>query len=166
MSQVTLAGNSIDVAGSLPKVGDTAPAFTLTDGKLGDVTLDTYAGKRKVLSIVPSLETPVCATSARKFNEEAAKLADTVVLVVSGDLPFASKRFCTTEGLENVVPLSTMRAGDFKKNYGVDITSGPLAGLAARAVIVLDQDNKVLHAERVSEIKNEPDYAAALAVLK
>jgi thiol peroxidase len=166
MSQVTLAGNPIDVAGNFPKVGDTAPAFSLVDGKLGDVTLDTYAGKRKVLNIVPSLDTPTCATSTRKFNEEASKLADTVVLVVSADLPFAAKRFCSTEGLENVVPLSTMRGAEFMKNYGVAITSGPLAGVTARGVVVLDANNKVLHSELVSEIKNEPDYAAALAALK
>jgi len=167
MSQVTLAGNPIEVAGTFPKVGDTAPAFSLVDGKLGDVTLDSFAGKRKVLNIVPSLDTPTCATSARKFNEEASRLDNTVVLVISADLPFAAKRFCTTEGLENVIPLSTMRGGaEFKKNYGVDIVSGPLAGVTARAVVVIDTDNKVLHAELVSEIKNEPDYAAALAVLK
>lgn len=166
MSQVTLAGNPIDVAGNFPKAGDTAPAFSLVDGKLGDVTLDTYAGKRKVLNIVPSLDTPTCATSTRKFNEEAAKLADTVVLVISADLPFAAKRFCSTEGLENVVPLSTMRGAEFMKNYGVAITSGPLAGVTARGVVVLDANNKVLHSELVSEIKNEPDYAAALAALK
>ena len=166
MSQVTLAGNPIDVAGNFPKVGDTAPAFSLVDGKLGDVTLDTYAGKRKVLNIVPSLDTPTCATSTRKFNEEVSKLADTVVLVISADLPFAAKRFCTTEGLSNVVPLSTMRGAEFMKNYGVAITSGPLAGVTARGVVVLDANNKVLHSELVSEIKNEPDYAAALAALK
>jgi len=167
MSQVTLAGNPIEVAGTFPKVGDTAPAFSLVDGKLGDVTLDSFAGKRKVLNIVPSLDTPTCATSTRKFNEEASRLDNTVVLVISADLPFAAKRFCTTEGLENVIPLSTMRGGaEFKKNYGVDIVSGPLAGVTARAVVVIDTDNKVLHAELVSEIKNEPDYAAALAVLK
>jgi len=157
MSQVTLAGNPIDVAGTFPKVGDTAPAFSLVDGKLGDVTLDSFAGKRKVLNIVPSLDTPTCATSARKFNEEAAKLADTVVLVISADLPFAAKRFCSTEGLENVTPLSTMRGAEFMKNYGVAITSGPLAGVTARGVVVLDANNKVPHSELVSEIKNEPD---------
>lgn len=166
MSQVTLAGNPVEVAGNFPKVGDTAPAFSLVDGKLGDVTLDSYAGKRKVLNIVPSLDTPTCATSARKFNEEASKLADTVVLVISADLPFAAKRFCSAEGLSNVVPLSTMRGGDFKKAYGVDVTSGPLAGVCARGVVVLDANNKVVHSELVSEIKNEPDYAAALAALK
>lgn len=166
MSQVTLAGNPIDVAGNFPKVGDTAPAFSLVDGKLGDVTLDTFAGKRKVLNIVPSLDTPTCATSTRKFNEEASKLSDTVVLVISADLPFAAKRFCVAEGLENVVPLSTMRGAEFMKNYGVAITSGPLAGVTARGVVVLDANNKVVHSELVSEIKNEPDYAAALAALK
>lgn len=166
MSQVTLGGNPIDVAGNFPKVGDTAPAFSLVNSKLGEVTLDGYTGKRKILNIVPSLETPTCAASARKFNEEAAKLDNAVVLVISADLPFASKRFCSTEGLENVVTLSTMRGREFLNNYGVEITSGPLAGLAARAVIVLDENNKVLHAQRVAETKDEPDYAAALAALK
>lgn len=166
MSQVTLAGKPVDVAGTLPKVGDTAPAFSLVGGKLNDVTLDSFSGKRKVLNIVPSLDTPVCGASARKFNEEAAALTDTVVLVISSDLPFAAARFCTAEGIENVIPLSTMRGAEFKQNYGVEITSGPLAGVAARAVIVLDADNKVLHVELVPEIKNEPNYEAALAVLK
>ena len=166
MSQVTLAGKPVDVAGTLPKVGDTAPDFSLVGGKLNDVTLDSFSGKRKVLNIVPSLDTPVCGASARKFNEEAAALSDTVVLVISSDLPFAAARFCTAEGIENVIPLSTMRGAEFKKNYGVEITSGPLAGVAARAVIVLDADNKVLHVELVPEIKNEPNYEAALAVLK
>lgn len=166
MSQVTLAGNPIDVAGTFPKAGDTAPAFSLVNGKLADVTLDNYAGKRKVLNIVPSLDTPVCANSTRKFNEEAAKLENTVVLVVSADLPFGSSRFCSTEGLKNVEALSTMRGREFMKNYGVEITSGPLAGVTARGVVVLDENNKVLHSELVSEIKNEPDYAAALAALK
>jgi len=118
------------------------------------------------LNIVPSLDTPTCATSTRKFNEAAGKLDNAVVLVISGDLPFAAARFCTTEGLENVVTLSAFRSRDFAKHYGVDVTSGPLTGLTARAVVVLDENNKVLHAERVSEIKNEPNYEAALASLK
>lgn len=166
MSTVTLGGNPIEVAGKFPQPGDAAPSFSLVGVDLADVTLDTYAGKRKVLNIVPSLDTPTCATSTRKFNAEAGALANTVVLVVAADLPFAMKRFCETEGLANVVSLSTMRGREFMRNYGVEITSGPLAGVTARAVVVLDEHNKVIHSELVPEIKNEPNYAAALAALK
>lgn len=166
MSTVTLGGNPIEVAGKFPKVGDSAPALSLVATDLSDVTLATYAGKRKVLNIVPSLDTPTCQTSTRKFNAEAGALANTVVLVIAADLPFAMKRFCETEGLANVVSLSTMRGREFLKNYGVEIASGPLVGLTARAVVVLDANDKVIHAQLVPEIKDEPDYAAALAVLK
>jgi len=166
MSTVTLGGNPIEVAGNFLQVGAAAPAFSLTAGDLGDVGLSAYAGKRKVLNIVPSLDTPTCATSTRKFNAEAGSLANTVVLVVSGDLPFAAKRFCVAEGLENVHPLSTFRSPGFAKDYGVAIASGPLTGLTARAVVVLDENDKVIHSQLVPEIKIEPDYAAALAVLK
>lgn len=165
MSKVTFHGQTLTVDGSLPKTGSLAPAFTLTTGELKDVTLASYAGKRKVLNIVPSLDTPVCATSTRKFNEKAASLKNTVVLVVSADLPFAAGRFCTTEGLKNVVALSTFRHGDFRKAWGVALSDGPLAGLCARAVIVLDEHDKVLHAELVGKIEDEPDYAAALKAL-
>lgn len=165
MSQVTLGGNPIEVDGQFPQKGQTAPALSLVNAKLHDVTLDDFAGKRKVLNIVPSLDTPTCATSTRKFNEAAGKLENTVVLVISADLPFAMSRFCATEGLNNVVTLSTMRGREFLKNYGVAITTGPLAGVAARAVVVLDADNRVVHAELVPEIKNEPNYDAALAAL-
>jgi thiol peroxidase len=161
-----LGGNPIEVAGQFPQKGETASALSLVGADLADVTLDTYAGKRKVLNIVPSLDTPTCATSTRKFNAEAGSLDNTVVLVISADLPFAATRFCETEGLKNVVTLSTMRGREFVQNYGVDIVSGPLRGVTARAVVVLDANNKVLHSELVSEIKNEPDYAAALAALK
>ena len=166
MSQVTLGGKPIEVAGNFPSTGQKAPGFSLVGNDLKPVSLADFAGKRKVLNIVPSLDTPTCATSTRKFNESAGKLDNTVVIVVSGDLPFAAARFCTTEGIENVVTASTFRAHDFANAYGVDITSGPLAGLTARAVIVIDGDDKVVHAERVSEIKNEPNYDAALAALK
>ena len=166
MSKVTLGGNPIEVAGNFPQKGDVAPPFSLVGADLGDVALDRFAGKRKVLNIVPSLDTPTCATSTRKFNAEAGKLDNTVVLIVSGDLPFAAKRFCVAEGLDNVVTLSTLRGRDFMRDYGVEITSGPLAGLTARAVVVLDADNKVLHSQLVDEIKDEPDYTAALAALK
>ncbi|KND58171.1 Thiol peroxidase, Tpx-type [Candidatus Paraburkholderia schumanniana] len=164
MSQVTLGGNPIDVSGTFPAKGQQAAEFTLVSTDLGDVKLANFAGKRKVLNIVPSLDTPTCATSTRKFNEAASKLNNTVV--VSGDLPFAMKRFCTTEGIENVVSASTFRGREFAQAYGVDITSGPLRGLTARAVVVLDENNKVLHSQLVSEIKDEPNYDAALAALK
>ena len=166
MANVTLGGNPITVAGNFPKIGDTAPEFTLTAKDLKDMGLKDFAGKRKVLNIVPSLDTPVCAKSTRVFNEKAGALPNTVVLVISADLPFAAGRFCTAEGINNVVTLSTVRGGDFKKKYGVDIESGPLKGVTARAVIVLDGNNKVLHSELVPEIKQEPNYDAALAALK
>jgi thiol peroxidase len=165
MSQVTLGGNPIEVAGSFPVSGSKAGDFTLVGKDLKDVSLSQFAGKRKVLNIVPSLDTPVCATSTRKFNESASQLNNTVVLVISADLPFAMSRFCSTEGLNNVITLSTMRGRDFLRQYGVEITSGPLAGVSARAVIVLDENNTVLHGELVSEIKNEPNYEAALKAL-
>ena len=166
MANVTLGGNPITVAGNFPKKGDSAPDFALTAKDLKDLGLKDFAGKRKVLNIVPSLDTPVCAKSTRVFNEKAGALPNTVVLVISADLPFAAGRFCTAEGIDNVVTLSTLRGGDFKKKYGVDIESGPLKGVTARAVIVLDANNKVLHSELVPEIKQEPNYDAALAALK
>ena len=166
MANVTLGGNPITVAGNFPKKGDSVPDFTLTGKDLKDVGLKEFAGKRKVLNIVPSLDTPVCAKSTRVFNEKAGAAPNTVVLVISADLPFAAGRFCTAEGINNVVTLSTVRGGDFKKKYGVDIESGPLKGVTARAVIVLDGNNKVLHSELVPEIKQEPNYDAALAALK
>jgi thiol peroxidase len=166
MSQVTLGGNPIEVGGTFPSAGQQAPGFSLVGKTLADVKLSDFAGKRKVLNIVPSLDTPTCATSTRKFNESAGKFANTVVLVISGDLPFAMSRFCATEGLDNVITLSAFRDPAFKSAYGVDIKSGPLTGLTARAVVVLDEDDKVLHAELVKEIKTEPNYDAALGALK
>ena len=165
MSQVTLGGNPIDVAGRFPQAGDAAPAFKLTGADLADVGLDAFAGKRKVLNIVPSLDTPVCATSTRKFNEAAGKLANTVVLCVSGDLPFAAKRFCDMEGLANVSHLSTFRNPGFMKDWGVAFAEGPLLGLTVRAVVVVDENDKVIHAEMVPEIAQEPNYDAALKAL-
>ena len=165
MSQVTLRGNPVEVGGDLPAEGKKAPPFSLVNGDLKDVTLADFAGKRKVLNIVPSLDTAVCAESTRKFNKNAGEVGGTVVLVISADLPFASKRFCSVEGLKNVVPLSTMRGRNFLRDYGVDIKTGPLAGLAARAVIVLDEDDIVRHVELVSEITHEPDYGEALRAL-
>ena len=166
MSTVTMGGNPVNVAGNFPQKGQAAPDFKLVGKDLKDVSLADFAGKRKVLNIVPSLDTAVCATSARKFNEKAAGLANTIVATISADLPFAMGRFCTAEGIQNVVPLSVMRGREFLNNYGVELTSGPLAGVAARAVVVLDENNKVLHSELVSEIRNEPNYDAALAALK
>ncbi len=160
---VTLGGNPIDVAGTFPKVGDTAPDFKLVNKDLADVSLADFAGKKKLLNIVPSLDTPVCAISTKKFNDAASdKVA---VIAISADLPFAQSRFCGAEA-PNVATLSTMRGGDFMKAYGVAITSGPLAGITARGVVVLDEANKVIHAELVPEIKQEPNYEAALAALK
>jgi len=166
MCAVTLGGNPISVAGTFPKPGDQAPDFSLTAKDMKDVGLGEYAGKRKILNIVPSLDTPVCAKSTRLFNEKASSMANTVVLVVSADLPFAMNRFCSAEGLNNVVTLSTFRGRDFHAKYGVDITDGALKGLTARAVVVLDESNKVIYSQLVPEIKQEPDYDAALAALK
>ena len=166
MSQVTLRGNPINVDGTLPAKGQPAPAFSLVSGDLADVTLASFAGKRKVLNIFPSVDTPTCAMSVRKFNTQAGQLTNAVVLCISADLPFAQKRFCGAEGIENVVNLSTMRGQSFLKDYGVAISSGPLAGVAARAVVVLDEHDNVLHSELVAEIGSEPDYEAALNVLK
>jgi thioredoxin-dependent peroxiredoxin len=165
MANVTLGGNPISIAGTLPKKGDAAPAFTLTGKDLKEVGLADFAGKRKVLNIVPSLDTPVCAKSTRVFNERAAGKADTVVFAIAADLPFAMARFCGAEGIENVVTLSTFRNRAFHDAYGVNITDGPLKGLTARAVLVLDKNDKVIHVELVPEIKQEPNYDAALAAL-
>ncbi len=165
MATVTLKGKPFRTIGELPAVGSTAPVFTLTNASLEDVGLDAFAGKKKVLNIVPSLDTPVCATSTRAFNQKAAGRKDTVVLVISADLPFAQKRFCTTEGIDGVVTLSLIRGKNFAKDYGVLITEGPLAGLCSRAVVVLDARNKVVYTEQVPEIAQEPDYDKALAAL-
>jgi len=167
MASVTLKGNPVAVGGKFLAVGDTAPAFQLSDAKRNLVGLDAYAGKRKILNIFPSIDTPTCATSVRTFNKEASSASNSVVLCISADLPFAQSRFCGAEGLENVVTLSTFRdTAKFANDYGVFITDSSLAGLTARAVVVLDENNKVLHSELVSEIADEPNYAAALAVLK
>ena len=163
---VTLKGNPISIGGNIPTVGQKARDFELANAKRETVTLDSYAGKRKILNIFPSIDTPTCATSVREFNKKAAALNNTVVLCISADLPFAQSRFCGAEGIENVVTLSSFRnTAQFATNYGVAILDSSLAGLTARAVIVLDENNKVLHSELVSEIANEPNYDAALAVL-
>jgi len=165
MSTVTLRGNSIEVDGSFPQPGAPAPEFSLVDKSLADVALSSFEGKRKVLNIFPSVDTPTCAASVRKFNELASKLENTVVLCVSADLPFAQARFCGAEGLENVVTLSTLRHADFLSDYGVAIATGPMAGLAARAVVVLDENNTVTHSQLVAEIADEPAYDEALSAL-
>ncbi|HOE00698.1 MAG: thiol peroxidase [Kiritimatiellia bacterium] len=165
MATVTFHGNPVEVAGSLPAKGSAAPDFTLAKTDLSDVSLKDFAGKKKILNIVPSLDTGVCATSARKFNEAVAKLSDVVLLNISADLPFAAGRFCDSNGLKNIVALSTFRSPGFAQAYGVKITSGPLAGLNTRAIVVLDAANQVVHTQLVPEIGQEPDYAAALAAV-
>jgi thiol peroxidase len=165
MATVTRRGTPTQTSGELPKPGSDVPGFRLVDQDLKDVTLHDYAGKRKVLNIFPSIDTPTCAMSVRKFNEKAGALSNTVVLCISADLPFAQKRFCGAEGISNVVALSLMRGRNFAKDYGVLIEDGPLAGLTARAVVVLGTDNQVLYSELVAEIAQEPDYDAALKAL-
>jgi len=163
--QITLKGNPINLEGNFPEVGSVAPSFSLTSAALSDVGLCEYKGKKKVISILPSLDTPVCATSTQKFNTEVANKEDVQLLVVSGDLPFAAKRFCEANSAGDTQTLSTMRNNSFASDYGVLMADGPLAGLTARAVLVLDEENKVLHAELVPEIAQEPNYDAALAAL-
>ncbi|MEO5729422.1 MAG: thiol peroxidase [Byssovorax sp.] len=166
MATIKLGGNEIHTVGELPKKGDKAPDFKLTRSDLKDVSLADYAGKKKILNILPSLDTGVCAASTRRFNEEASKLGNTVILTISSDLPFAQKRFCEAEGIKEVVPLSELRARDFGEAYGVRIADGPMAGLMSRAVLVLDENDVVIHAEQVPEIAQEPDYASALAAAR
>lgn len=165
MAQITLKGTPIHTSGDLPEVGAAAPAFTLVRTDLSEVSGKDLAGQRVVLNIFPSLDTPTCAASVRKFNARADEKPDTMILCVSADLPFAQKRFCGAEGLDNVVPASTFRSSDFGQAYGVALVDGPLKGLLARAVVVVDGSGKVIHTELVPEIGQEPDYNAALAVL-
>ena len=166
MATITFKGNPIQTSGHLPDKGAFAPDFKLAKTDLSDVSLKDFAGKKKILNVVPSLDTGVCATSAKKFNESVSALGSVVLLNISADLPFAAGRFCESNALKNVVALSTFRSPDFAKAYGVGIVSGPLAGLTARAVIVLDAQNRVLHAELVPEIAQEPNYEAALAAVR
>jgi len=166
MAQIQFKGNPFHTAGILPGRGEAAPNFTLTKSDLSDLSLAQYKGKRVVLNIFPSLDTPVCAASVRRFNEEASKLENTTVLCISKDLPFAQARFCAAEGLKNVVTVSEYKDDNFGRRYGVKILDGPLAGLFSRAVVVVDENGKVLHTEQVPEITQEPDYAAALKALK
>ncbi|PTT73567.1 thiol peroxidase, partial [Chryseobacterium sp. HMWF001] len=158
-------GNAVNTIGSLPSVGSTIKDFALVDSGLNVKTLETFEGKKKVFNIFPSIDTPTCASSARKFNEEASALENTVVINVSKDLPFALGRFCAAEGLNNVETLSDFRSS-FGDDYEVTITDSPMKGLLSRAVIVADENNKVVYTEQVSEIADEPDYEAALAALK
>lgn len=166
MTTVTVQGNPIRIRGTLPEPGSRAPDFRLVDTGLRVRTLADFAGRRKVISIVPSLDTDVCAAQARRFNEEARALDNTVVLVVSADLPFTQARFRREQGTDDVVPLSTVRSPGFGQAYGVLVDEGPVAGTCARAVIVVDEQDVVRHAQLVPEIDDEPDYAAALAALR
>lgn len=165
MATTALGGNPVNTSGDLPAVGESAPAFSLTGADLSTVTLGDFAGQNVVLNIFPSIDTGVCAMSVRKFNEAAATLENTTVLCVSADLPFAAGRFCGAEGIENVKTASTFRSGDFGADYGVAMTDGKLAGLLARAVVVVSPDGSVTHSELVPEIAQEPDYDAALAAI-
>jgi len=164
MATVTLKGNPFSTSGELPAVGSQAPGFTLTGADLGDLTLESLSGKRVVLNIFPSVDTPTCATSVRKFNEKAAAADNVAVVCISADLPFALSRFCGAEGIDNVDTGSVFRS-NFGEAYGVTFTDGPLRGLLSRSVVVIDTDGKVLHTEQVAETADEPDYEAALAVL-
>lgn len=166
MAKITVKGNPIHTVGELPQKGSKAPDFLLTTGELADVALKDYAGKKKILNIVTSLDTGTCAVSAKRFNEAAAKLQDTVILTISNDLPFAQARFCSAEGIDNVVTLSQLRNRDFGKNYGVEIVDGPIAGLLARSVVVLDADDRVVYTQQVPENSEEPDYDKAIAAVQ
>lgn len=165
MATITLQGNEVHTNGELPTVGSDAPDFVLVDGDLNELSLNSFKGKKKLLNIVPSLDTPVCATSTKKFNDAAMARQNTAFLIISADLPFAQKRFCTAEGVENVIALSMMRSRDFASDYGVLIEDGPLAGVTARAVVVIDENDKIRYTELVPEIAQEPDYDGALAAL-
>ena len=165
MAQTKLGENTINTVGNLPSVGSVAPDFTLIANDLKEVSLKEYSGKNIVLNIFPSIDTGVCATSVREFNKRASSLADTVVLCISKDLPFAFKRFCAAEGISNVVTLSDFRNKGFSKNYGVEMIDGALAGLEARAIVIIDPQGKVKHTELVPAIGQEPNYDAALKAI-
>lgn len=166
MAHIRVKGNPVDTIGDLPAIGSQAPDFTLVKTDLSEVRLRDFAGRRLVLNIFPSVDTPTCAMSVRKFNEQASNTRNTVVLCVSADLPFAMSRFCAAEGIHNVITGSVFRSPEFGRDYGVLMTSGPLAGLLSRVVVVLDENGKVIYTQQVSEIADEPDYEAALAALK
>jgi thiol peroxidase len=166
VATIKFKGIAIHTAGNLPAKGKKAPAFKLVGGDLKDVALDSFGGKIKILNIVPSLDTPVCAISAQRFNAAVASLKNVVLINISADLPFAQKRFCESNSLGNIVTLSTMRSPDFGRDYGVVITDGPLDGLMSRVVLILDSANVVVYSEQVPEIAEEPDYSVALAAVK
>jgi thioredoxin-dependent peroxiredoxin len=166
MAKVNFQGSPVELTGELPKVGEKAPKFGGVKADLSVAHIGDFIGKKVVLNIFPSLDTPVCANSVRRFNKEASSLPNTVVLCVSKDLPFAQSRFCTTEGLENVVSLSAFRCSSLEDNYGLGITEGPLKGLLARAVVIVNEEGNITYEELVDEITNEPNYEAALAALK
>ena len=166
MAHITFQGNPVETVGELPKTGATAPDFSLTKTDLSDVLLSNFKGKQIILNIFPSIDTSVCAASVRRFNEEAGKLDNTVVLCISADLPFAHNRFCEGEGLKDVIPLSVFRSRNFGKDYGVEITEGPLAGLMSRAIVIIDVTGKVVYTEQVPEIAKEPDYGTALDIAR
>ncbi|MDM8535197.1 thiol peroxidase [Desulfobacterales bacterium HSG17] len=165
MAKITLQGKTIETIGELPQIGNTAPDFSVVKADLSEAKLKDYAGKRLIINVFPSIDTPTCATSVRKFNKAVNDLNNTAVLCVSADLPFAGARFCGAEGIENVDTGSTFRSSIFGQDYGVEITTGVLRGLLSRAIIVIDESGKIIHTEQVSEIGDEPDYDAALAVL-
>lgn len=162
MAQVTFTGNPVNLNGNLPEVGSQAPDFVLVKGDLSEVNLSDFKGKNVVLNIFPSIDTGVCAASVRRFNKDAAAINNTVVLGVSADLPFASGRFCGAEGIENVITLSTFRNPEFANNYGILMSDGPLKGLLARAVVVINPEGKIIYKELVPEIAQEPDYESAI----
>lgn len=166
MATVTLKGEPVNISGTFPNVGDQAADFVLVDNNLNDVGLEQFRSKKKLLNIVPSLDTPLCAESARMFNYRAGLLDNVAVLVISADLPFAQQRFCTTEGVDQLTTLSMMRNSNFGRDYGVLIGDGPLAGLTTRAVVVVDEQDRVIYTQLVPEITTEPDYESAIAVLK
>jgi thiol peroxidase len=166
MASITLGGNPVSTSGNLPKPGTKAPDFFLTGTDLGTVKLSDYKGKKLILNVFPSVDTGTCAASVRAFNSKASGLDNTRVLCISRDLPFAQKRFCGAEGLDNVINLSDFKTGAFGKDYGLEISDGPLAGLHSRAVIVINEDGDVVYTEQVSEIANEPDYEKALAAIQ
>jgi len=166
MAKITLKGNEVNTNSDIVSQGLDAPDFILVNSDLQDVNLSSFDGKNKILSIVPSLDTPVCQKSTLVFNEKVAELEDTVMLIVSSDLPFAMKRFCASESLDNVMPVSMMRSRNFAKDYGVLLVDGPLSGITTRAIVTISKDNKVLHSELVTEIADEPNYQAALDSIK
>jgi len=166
MKTTNVRGNQVNLNSEFITVGTMAPDFTLIRQDMSPLSLKDLKGKYVILNIFPSLDTPVCATSVRKFNQAAARLPETVVLAISKDLPFAQQRFCTTEGIENVIPLSDFRQSDFDKNYGLLMTDGPLAGLLTRAIVVIDKEGRVIYTEMVPDITQEPDYEKALKQVK